>query len=79
MFLKFRLKTWRPINLILKEFNCGLQSNPEDSNGLVKNILKLYTNKEEIKLMSENALKAVKTTFNLTNITEDYLQILSKS
>ena len=33
------------INLILKEFNCGLQSNPEDIMDSLK-IFYLYTNKE---------------------------------
>ncbi|MDR1725373.1 MAG: glycosyltransferase family 4 protein [Bacteroidales bacterium] len=65
--------------LFIDNGDCGLAFEPENSENLCKQILYLYSNKEDAEKMGENGLKYVSQNFSLSKITEDFYMELQKN
>ena len=67
------------VSLILNQYNCGIQSNPSDSDTLAENIMYFFQYPDKRLKYAKQAKVAYNSRFNLEHITQEYLQILSKA
>tara|TARA_B100001989_G_C24537981_1_gene465623 strand:+ start:59 stop:1267 length:1209 start_codon:yes stop_codon:yes gene_type:complete len=64
------------IALVLEEYSCGVICEPTDPVALNKHLLFYKNNQSILNLHSQNALKAIKQTYNLTTISKQYFSLL---
>ncbi len=72
------LEDFSEISAVIKEYECGYVIENGNYQELVKKILMLYNNPDLRNRFSENARKAIRSKYNLKNISSGYIKLLER-